>query len=166
LQHRWEELRQHSSKKQCAGIDDNLEICLGRIDALNRIQAAEQKQQELSDEARNIFREIIKKLEATDPLGTVAEDSEGIRALHDSINHMEERWVSATHHAQPSSGQFKAWRSARRAGIWTLQISCFYKNWKKRLRNSAANWPGPKPWPRKHRNPSGSFMNSRPGCRN
>jgi hypothetical protein len=108
LQHRWEELRQHSSKKQCAGIDDNLEICLGRIDALNRIQAADQKQQELSDEARNTFREIIEKLEATDPLGTIAEDSEGIRALHDSINHMEERWVSATHHAQPSSGQFKA----------------------------------------------------------
>ena len=53
LQHRWEELREHSSKKHCAGIQDDLEICLGRIDALNLTHAAEEQQQQLSDEARN-----------------------------------------------------------------------------------------------------------------
>ena len=108
LQHRWKELREHGSKKQCAGIDDDLEICLGRIDALNLTQAAAEKQQELRDEARNTFREILTELENLEPAGTVAATSEGIRALQDSINHTEERWVSATHHAQPSSEQFKA----------------------------------------------------------
>jgi hypothetical protein len=127
LNARWKELEANASEVQRQEIQADLDICAGRLEALARSHEAEKQQQELTGEAMKAFGDIIAELENLDAADALrAMDSQSIKKLQEKLNHAEDRWVSAAHHAQPAAEQFttckeqlKFWRlvaqSAQRA---------------------------------------------------
>ena len=118
LEQRWLSLRTQASPEQQGPIQNDLDTCAKRIEIKEKEQAADQEKQSLRQEAARAFVDIIGELEGIDPKSMTEADSAAIRQLGDRLQEIEDRWLAALHHAQPSSEQtgkckelLKRWRA-------------------------------------------------------
>lgn len=122
LEGRWAPLKEHATAELRQQIGDDLKICARRIDEINQVVKAEEDHQTHIEEAKQEFLDILEELGQIDIAGLELAKTKNVQVFSKSLDALEDRWLAALHHVQPTSEETKeckkllaSWRTVAQA---------------------------------------------------
>jgi hypothetical protein len=105
LQERWKSLQEQAGENERERIQGDLDTCARRVERMEAERTADERERALHVEAQQTLVDLLAELEALDESAAGVSDPAAADELEKILNGIEERWVSALHHAQASAEQ-------------------------------------------------------------